>query len=202
MADLVASYSEAHKDGNSAMAKADYAFGECFHGANYNITLAKFYMYRIGATVATATARLYAMTGTFGNGGKPTGAALATSDVVDLSTLGTSYGLIDFAFSGGEQYAMEAGVDYVIAIYINTRSSGTPICGVDNTSPTYEGNMSVYNFGNWNASSSDLIFYVYGDEIVVTSDIKSVNGVLIASVKEFDGLPIADVKSIVGVANS
>jgi len=62
--------------------------------------------------------------------------------------------------------------------------------------------MSVYNFGNWNASSSDLIFYVYGDEIVVTSDIKSVNGVLIASVKEFDGLPIADVKSIVGVANS
>ena len=56
--------------------------------------------------------------------------------------------------------------------------------------------------GTWNWGYVDHItITIYYTEVVPPSEIKSVNGVLLASVKEYDGLAIADVKSIVGVTN-
>jgi hypothetical protein len=111
------------------------------------------------------------MTGTYGSSGKPTGAALATSDDFDVTQITTSYVLYTFNFSGANQYVMTADTHYCIEIQAPTsgtiNSTNMVSVGVDSTSPTHNGNATYYWFSAWQAKdNNDTCFYVYGDPTV------------------------------------
>lgn len=131
----------------------------------YKITSIKFRLQKTGDITGDLVAELYAHTGTFGTGGLPTGSVLATSDKVDVSILSSSHALVEFTFSGGEQYLMSANTAYCIMLHTqyaivdgnNYVQIGTVIGG------SHEGNALFYYISVWNSSVRDTCFYVYGD---------------------------------------
>ncbi|MEK7112866.1 MAG: right-handed parallel beta-helix repeat-containing protein, partial [Patescibacteria group bacterium] len=86
------SYSEANKDNSYALrSSAGSARGvaQTFDvGATTSIlTSAKFHLAKVGSPTGNAVAKIYALTGSSGTTGKPTGTALAVSNNFDVSTL-------------------------------------------------------------------------------------------------------------------
>jgi len=136
--------------------------GHSFTAAAGDITKNEFYLKKVGTPTGNATAILYAHSGTFGVSSIPTGAALATSDNFDVSTLTTSYALKNFTFTGAQQYTMTSGTKYVIAIkYTGGDASNYVSVGIDSTAPTHNGNFCYYD-GSWGYNANcDICFYVY-----------------------------------------
>ena len=95
--------------------------GECFimPASKYTLTSCKFNLQKAGSPTGNCYARLYAVTGTIGTDAVPTGSVLATSDAKDVSTISTSTGLVEFSFSGAEQYELQASTNYYIGIYFS-----------------------------------------------------------------------------------
>ena len=56
-----------------------------------NLTRARFRLKKVGSPTGNLTVNLYSITGSFGTTAVPTGAALATSSTLDVTTLTTSY---------------------------------------------------------------------------------------------------------------
>lgn len=162
---ILDSYSESNWDSDLNVADATIAGqAQSFHGASVVLYSAKFYLTKRGSPTGNIVAKLYAHSGTFGTSSIPTGSALATSDNIDVSTIPTSIALVEFLFTGANQYVMSAGVDYVIAVEYSDGSNGVNdvLVGRDVSSPTHAGNNSRLQSGTWNAfSTSDTIFYVY-----------------------------------------
>jgi hypothetical protein len=144
--------------------------GQSFTSTGGTLTSAKFYLYKDNSPIGNAVAKLYAITGTSGTDAKPTGAALATSDNFDVSTLTTSVQLISFTFSGANQYAMVNGTKYAITVEYSTSVSPNNVeVYADSSSPTHSGNASDMAAGVWNADVGfDLVFYVYATFSVPT----------------------------------
>ena len=113
------------------------ADGQTFYnGYTYDITLdsMKFLVMKKGSPPEEGDchARLYAMTGTFGTNGKPTGDVLATSDVVSLADVPAYISSVwtEFTFSGSNRiilspetyycavFVYDGGTDYTNCIYI------------------------------------------------------------------------------------
>jgi hypothetical protein len=177
---LVDSYPEENADiwfsikGLHPSVDADLSgFGQCFLTGDvpYNITTATFHMKKNESPTGMAHAVLYAMAGTFGVDGKPTGSPLATSDDFDVSALTVDFELVNFTFVGDEQFGMQIGTHYCI-VYENPiegfiDSSNYTAFSLDNSSPTHNGNWAYYNNDAWSvALTRDSIFYVYGVEFV------------------------------------
>ncbi len=145
------------------------ACGQTFRPTqNYTLTSIKFWLRKTGSPIGNAVACLYAHSGTFGSSGQPTGAALATSDVLDVSTLTTTLQYIELLFSGGQQYSLVANTPYCIVF--QAPGSGTidtdnyPQVGYQANTGTHEGNWVRHYSGNWGYSSDhDTRFIVYGD---------------------------------------
>ena len=147
------------------------SIGQSFNSSgDHRITSAQFYVRKVGAPSGNATAVLYAHSGVFGTSSVPTGAALATSDPVDVSTFGAALGLITFNFTGVNQYLMDSEVLYCIA-FINP---GTGVMnatnrvefGRNNTAGGHPGNEFIYQNNAWVAiAGSDAIFYVYAEAL-------------------------------------
>ena len=78
------------------------------------LTRAAFWLKKVGAPTGNITAKLYAHTGTYGVSSLP-GTLLATSNSVDVSTLPTSVGRVDFYFSG--TYSLAAGTPYIVTVH-------------------------------------------------------------------------------------
>jgi len=135
---------------------------------NQNCTLysCKFYVGKTGNPTGNIVAKLYNMTGTYGSTGVPTGVALATSDVIDITTI--SGGLLEFIFSGANQYSLISETYYCIDIEYTGGSLPNDYVyyGWDTTSPTHSGNSFSY-ISSWNADANDdVIFYVYSIDII------------------------------------
>lgn len=126
-----------------------------------NLTSVDFCGAKFGSPTGNVTAELYTHSGTYGTSSVGTGAALATSDTIDVSTLSTSASTITFTFSGGNQYALVSGTRYVIAFRYTGGALGTSVkIQFDSSSPGHGGNGSQY-FGSWAAQSGwDVIFSV------------------------------------------
>lgn len=147
------------------------AGGQAFQvTSNLNLVSTKVYLQLgEGSPIGNAYARLYAATGTFGTNARPTGSALATSDDLDISTVGASWALYTFNFTGSNQYSMQANTDYVI-VYENPTSGTVDTSnylriGTDTSSPTHDGNEALYENGVWTGYPNiDTIFYIYGIE--------------------------------------
>ena len=107
----------------------------------------------------TIFAKLYAT-----SGGAPTGSALATSAGKALNVLGGAFSNVNFDFS--DNYEMQAGVTYAIAIEHNAGSASLYMeVGVDNSSPSHAGTQYKYDGTNWTSvSGSDICFYVIGTQ--------------------------------------
>lgn len=154
------SYSEANQSSESGLSGSYTSIGQSFTGTADDIFSCKFYLKKTSSPTGNIVAKLYAHTGVYGTNGVPTGPALATSETVNASTIGTSFALQAFNFSTSEQYTMVAGTKYCIVLEW-TPTGGTIILGSDNSTPTHGGNLVEYN-GSWTANSGvDVCFYVY-----------------------------------------
>jgi hypothetical protein len=140
------------------------ALGQCFQvDQNISLTSIQLYMRKVSTPTGTITAKLYAMTGTFGTNGLPTGSVLATSGTFDVSTLTTSYALYTLTFSTG--YVLQAGVSYCLVI----DATSVSVTGAQNVifatgSSTRRGNTFTSTDGgsNYTAASFNLVHYING----------------------------------------
>ena len=118
---------------------------------------------RGGSPTGNAYAKIYLASGVYGDNNIPSGAALATSDAIDVSTISTELQEITFSFSGSNRILLEDPY-LVITIefenpttlnYISFRSSGTN---------QHEGNYCTRSSGVWSPNSNkDLYFKLYGN---------------------------------------
>jgi hypothetical protein len=201
-ADIIDSYPES----NYSTTRSNYIcdatrFTQSFtSSASEKLSSAKFYLIGDG-TGGNMVAWLYAHTGTYGVSSVPTGTALATSDLVVSSSIPQTLSLVEFTFSGANQYDLISGTQYEIVIGSpvsgNCGSGGARI-GTDQTVPTHSGNYSrSINYGSSYSpqTAEDTIFYVYGQTPIVTPPVTpSINvfsggsaTALVASIGEVSG---------------
>ena len=160
---VVDSYSESNYDQDYNLYSGSIVGrGQSFTGDGSDISKATFYLKKTGSPTGNAVAKLYAHTGTYGTNGTPTGAALATSDNFDVSTLSGSMALVDFSFS--TPYTLANGTYYVITIeYSGGDGSNYVVVGHDTSSSSHGGNRCYTSDGSsWTSNTGDVIFYVYG----------------------------------------
>lgn len=168
---LIDSYSETNADAVSGTdtdrlhSGGTTGFTESFVGVAKKITSCKFFLGRgTNSITGNATATLHWATNE-GDGWYVDSAALATSGNVDVSTLTTTRQLVEFTFSGAQQYQMESAVRYCIAVnYTGGDATHYVTIGLDSSGPTHsDNNMSYYNTGVWAADGTiSTCFYVYG----------------------------------------
>lgn len=160
---ILDSYSEANQNTLQDMYSSSYnALAQSFSsGAGGDLYSQKLYLKKTGSPTGNAIAKLYAATGSHGTTAKPTGAALATSESLDVSTLTTSFALVEFRFING--YQLSAATTYCISIeYSGGDASNKISVGQDNSSPTHAGNLSRFFSGAWSEDATyDQVFYVY-----------------------------------------
>lgn len=128
------------------------------------VTLSRaiFYLQKIGSPTGNCYAKLYATTGV---GTAPTGSPLATSNAVDVSTIGGSLGLIDFEFE--DEYLMGVATTYGISFeYTGGDGSNYVNIGMDNSSPGHSGE-AYYYVSSWTGPAGyDHVFYVHEGGII------------------------------------
>lgn len=127
-----------------------------------------FYLAKLGSPTGNATAKIYAHTGTFGTDGVPTGAALATSNNLDVSTLSTSFAVIELIFPTPP--SITSGTKYCLSVAYTGGDSGNHVrIGADASSPSHAGN-SILGAPSWVGDSGvDICFYVYAPDAVVAT---------------------------------
>jgi hypothetical protein len=166
---LTDSYADTNQDTDQTLGNGTInGIGQSFTGNGDVLTTADFYLKKSGTPTGNATAKLYAHSGTFGTSSVPTGAALATSETFDVSTLTGTYTHITFTFT--DDFLMVNTTKYVIAIeYTSGDGSNFVQVGTDASSPSHGGNKSQLN-GSWVAASgTDVVFEVWGDAVVVNA---------------------------------
>jgi hypothetical protein len=142
---------------------SDTTFGQfqTFTGDGHILLDSAFWLSKTGTPPGSAISKLYAHQGTFGVNGKPVGAALATSESIVADTLPTTQGRVNFNFTDG--YRLEDGTPYCIAIEYELGDASNRInIGIDNSSPTHEGNYGWQTAAYvWTGSASRAtIFYI------------------------------------------
>jgi hypothetical protein len=168
---LIDSHSESNNTGvfylgqNTNGTKLGQSFTNSYDS---KLTSAKFYLRKYNSPTGDMTVKIYNHSGTYGTTSVPSGAAIATSDVKDASTIPSSaLTLVEFSFSGANQITLSSGTYYVVSvefsggdssnfIYVGTSSGG---------SATHSGNY-CYAFTSWSPNGNyDLNFYVYGTRL-------------------------------------
>lgn len=147
--------------------------GQSFLGTGVTLGAVRFVGRKRGSPTGSVYAKIYAHSGTFGTSSRPTGAALATSDPVSVTTFSTTFSSFSpiFMFTGVNQITLTNGTPYVVTIEY------TPTSGLDTIQPqnsganTAPGNMSYLFSGSWSAESSwDLAYYVYDTTYTLASN--------------------------------
>jgi hypothetical protein len=114
---------------------------------------------KVGSPTGTVVAKLYAHSGTYGSSSVPTGAALATSDTLDVATLTTS--LLEKELGFSTQYLMAASTNYVIAFEYSGGDASNYVHVEGKAVGTHSGNRSEKT-GSWAASAgTDLWFQCF-----------------------------------------
>jgi hypothetical protein len=93
-----------------------FRVGQSFSSLGGVLTKARFKIAKSGLPTGNVFAVLHAHTGVLGSTSIGAGAALATSDAVDITTLSTSIAEVEFTFTGANLYTMVSGTNYVIAL--------------------------------------------------------------------------------------
>lgn len=163
---LISTYNESNRDSSYLFYTGQYTgMGQALTlTSTYTLTNAVFYIQKNGAPTGNGNAKLYAVTGTVGTDGRPTGTALATSDNVDMASLVAGvYQQVDFLFSGPNRYIMTPGNYAIVFEWTGGDVSNNLAFGIDLSSPSHTGNRCHQFAGSWAGSSTeDSIFYLYG----------------------------------------
>jgi hypothetical protein len=162
---LIDSYSEANQDDYTYVDSAEgQGVAQTFTGDGSALSSAKFYLQKFGSPTGNFTAKLYAVTGTYGTNSKPTGPALATSDAVDVSAIQAgSFALWEFTFSGVNGVTLANGTRYAVSAEFSGGDAVNKVgVGRDGSSPSHAGDGSSLSGGSWTSQAYDVIFYVYG----------------------------------------
>jgi len=164
---LVDSYSISNRNESHILSSTQNdGLGQCFTpSTNGTLESVKFSLYKYGSPTGNAVVKLYAITGTYGTNGVPTGTALATSDNFDVSTTTDSWVEYEITFSGANEYNMTANTHYAIQLEWSGGNANDYIeLGSDNSSPTHGGNSFAWDGGFYvEYSSEDQIFSVYAN---------------------------------------
>ena len=164
------SYSESNQSGQNALDSAGFVgTAQSFTTTstiNSAVKRAIFYLKKTGTPTGAIVAKVYAHSGTYGTSSVPTGAALATSDPIDASTLTTSFALVTFNFS--TLAALSASTNYVLSIEFSGGDASNHVdVGTDTTSPTHGGNSATLTASTWTAvAGTDLCFYAMTTQLV------------------------------------
>lgn len=113
-------------------------------GQNYKLTSIAVPLAKQAGSVCTFQVEVYAHTGTYGTTSAPTGSALATSDVLSESDIGTGWAMISFPFSGAQQITLSPNTHYVLVVKCLTTNVYNPSIGIDSSSPTHAGNAGTW----------------------------------------------------------
>lgn len=171
------SYAASNVDFNQAINNGFFGRGQSFTtpgGGPFTLTSATFYMDKEGSPTGDVVAKLYAHSGTYGTSSVPTGAALATSVIIDAADFPAfpaigSIVSVPVTFEFEDQYAMASSTQYVIAVeYEDGTDTNFLRMGTDNSSPSHGGNQSSLNSSSvWSAQSGrDLGFSVNSGALV------------------------------------
>jgi len=164
---LVDSYSVSNRDESHALSSTQNdGLGQCFTpSSSGTLESVKLLLYKYGTPTGNAVVKLYAMTGTYGTSGVPTGTALATSDNFDVSTATDSWVEYEITFSGANKYSISASTQYAMQIEWNGGNETDYIeVGTDTTSPTHGGNSYAFDNGYYYPySDEDNCFSVYAN---------------------------------------
>jgi len=126
-----------------------------------NIQTVDFFLDKVGTPTADSVmkAKIYAVTGSVGTSGLPTGSLLATSIDVDVSVLTGTFAFVPFTFE--EPYAATAGNFAIFLEYNSGDASNYVRIGTDSSSPTHGSNAFATNTvgSGWAADTTqDIIF--------------------------------------------
>lgn len=137
-----------NKDGSVAVSQSFIGNGSILTKVNFTLSVT------FGHN-STATAYLYAHSGTYGTSSVPTGSPLATSDIYPY--IG-SKGWKTLTFA--TPYTLVSGTQYCIVIYVSNANYGKSYYAADGVS----GNLATGTLGgSWTPDAAkDLLFYVYG----------------------------------------
>jgi hypothetical protein len=174
-------FSETGADGGTPLyTSGGYLYaGQSFTNAN-TVTLdsCRFFLTKIGSPTGTATAKIFAHTGTYGSGGKPTGSALATSDTLDVSTLSASptYGWKTLSFTGANRITLNASTYYCIELTWAGGDASNYIRLGSTSTGGHSGNSNYSTNGtSWSSLGSDRPFTVYGIPSATSHYLKASN---------------------------
>ena len=126
---------------------------------------------KVGSPTGNAYVKLYAHSGVFGTSSIPTGAALATSEPINVANLQAALTDEKIDFDDSEFYMLTIATKYVIAIeYSGGTSSDYIELGYD-AAGVHSGNMATYAPSTWTpVAADDLYFYVRtGGEVVISA---------------------------------
>jgi len=154
-------------DGQLAINGVGEGYGQAFANVNQHVLCAaKFLLLYTIAQNFSWVANLYACTGTPGSNGKPTGAALATSDTHDGSELALTKAWITHTFAA--PYTLLGNTNYCIVVEITAYTSGNLAVRRDATTLAHAGN-ACYNVGaGWFASPTrDCLFEIDEEAIKI-----------------------------------
>jgi len=157
------SYPDSNRNNTSTMrAGSNEGVGQALNFAS-GVTVAgcSFSLAKVGSPTGNVVARLYNATGTVGTNAVPSGAAIATSGPVDVSTVPGAIAPVRFDFPAFEVLA--AGDYCVMCEFTGGDVSNNIQIGID-TSPAHAGNRAQANtIGTWTANASmDIIYELYG----------------------------------------
>lgn len=141
--------------------------GQSFTGNGELLTNIDLYLQRTGSATGTMYINLYNHTGEYGVSSAPTGLALATSTVINVSNIPEVMELTTFTFENENIIQAASGTNYVfLAHYINSTSTNYIGMGISSPS-THSGNNYNINYLGSGSSQAlrDAIFYAYNFEI-------------------------------------
>lgn len=167
MSTLIDSNSAARTTYQSLYNTSYIEVGQSFTSKSGTLDNVQFLLYKFGSPTGNVTAYIYNITGTYGVTAIPNGAAIATSDVVNITGLDATWTLITFSFSGVNRISLTYGAYYCVTVGYSGGDSSNNL-NVGQNSGVHGGNGCKY-ISSWQNISTDAIFYVYRAETDVAS---------------------------------
>lgn len=145
------------------------AVGQTFYNATENsLNYVKLLLDKTGSPTGNCYVKIYKVTGTHGSSATPTGAVLATSDAVSVSTIDTfgSYEYFYFVdeFGQNSRLKLQADTVYAIEVEYTGGSAANYIASSTSTYLMHKGNRFRRAAGVYSTvTTSDMTFWVYGN---------------------------------------
>ena len=155
----VSIYADTNQDDDVDLNDVNHGVGQSITGVAGTLASCQFMLNKTLSPTGNAVCKLYAITGAHGSTAIPTGAALATSQLLDVSTLDGSLTLTKFQFH--DEVVISGGTDYFLSIeYTDGDATNFISVGSDSSSPTDDGNLALANTGfTWVADDTEHMIH-------------------------------------------